>query len=118
MMTIAACLWFGLFPLLNGGSYAHITKDKWWIMMILCGVTTLCFGADLVLRAVRQRHILPTSAKRSGFGASEKLSGGQFLAENGRQPWEQNSHPARNGRGERAEQCPSGAFAARRKRSE
>ena len=54
-MTLAACIWFGLFPLLHGGSYAHITYDKWNIMQILVGVTVLCFCADLVVMYIAQR---------------------------------------------------------------
>ena len=27
-MTLSACLWLGLFPLLQGGTYYHITLDK------------------------------------------------------------------------------------------
>ena len=53
-MTVAACLWLGLFPLLQGGTYAHITYDKWIIMLILTGVTLLCFLADLVIRCLRK----------------------------------------------------------------
>ena len=46
-MTLSACLWLGLFPLL-GGSYAHITYNKWIIMLILTGITLPCFLFDLV----------------------------------------------------------------------
>ncbi|MBR3333365.1 MAG: O-antigen ligase family protein [Clostridia bacterium] len=49
-MTAAACLWLGLFPLLQGGTYARITHDKWIAMLILSGVTLLCFCADLFIR--------------------------------------------------------------------
>ena len=48
-MTLAACLWLGLFPLLQLGTYAHITHDKWLFMLILTGVTLLCFGIDFLL---------------------------------------------------------------------
>ena len=44
-MTLSACLWLGLFPLL-GGSYAHITYNKWIIMLVLTGVTVPCFLFD------------------------------------------------------------------------
>lgn len=54
-MTVSACLWFGLFPLLQGGTYAHITYDKWIIMLILTGVTVLCFSADLIRMYIAQR---------------------------------------------------------------
>ena len=46
-MTLSACLWLGLFPLL-GGSYAHITYSKWSIMLILTGITLPCFLFDLI----------------------------------------------------------------------
>ena len=46
-MTLSACLWLGLFPLL-GGTYARITYSKWIIMLILTGVTLLCFLFDLI----------------------------------------------------------------------
>ena len=49
-MTVAACLWLGLFPLLQGGTYATLTHDKWVISLILTAVTLLCFGTDLLLR--------------------------------------------------------------------
>ena len=54
-MTVSACIWFGLFPLLQGGSYAHITYDKWIIMQILVSVTVLCFAADLICMYIVQR---------------------------------------------------------------
>ena len=56
-MTVAACLWLGLFPLLHGGTYAHITYDKWVIMLILTGVTFLCFLADLIIRRLRNKSV-------------------------------------------------------------
>ena len=49
-MTVAACLWLGLFPLLQGGTYATLTHDKWIAMLILTGVTFLCFCVDLAVR--------------------------------------------------------------------
>ncbi len=39
MMTVAACLWIGLFPLLQFGTYSHITADKWIIMLALSACT-------------------------------------------------------------------------------
>lgn len=45
-MTLSACLWLGLFPLLQGGSYRHFTHDKWVCMLVLTGVTFLCFLFD------------------------------------------------------------------------
>ena len=50
MMTIAACLWLGLFPLLQGGTYARITHDKWICMGVLCAATLCLFLAGLLLR--------------------------------------------------------------------
>ena len=61
-MTLSACLWFGLFPLLQGGTYARITHDKWIIMLALSGVTLLCFLFDLATG--RLSHFLP-GGKRS-----------------------------------------------------
>ena len=48
-MTLSACLWLGLFPLLHGGTYSRLTHDKWVIMLTLCGVTLACFLFDRVL---------------------------------------------------------------------
>ena len=45
-MTVAACLWLGLFPLLQGGSYRGFTHSKWISMLVLTGVTFLCFLFD------------------------------------------------------------------------
>lgn len=50
-MTAAGCFWLGLFPLLQGGSYAHITKDKWIIMFLGCALTLLCFLFDFLRRS-------------------------------------------------------------------
>ena len=60
-MTVAACLWLGLFPLLQCGTYAHITHDKWVFMLILSGATLLCFLADLCLKraAFSRRALIP-----------------------------------------------------------
>ena len=49
-MTCSACLWLGLFPLLQCCTYATLTHDKWIIMLILTGVTLICFLVDLILR--------------------------------------------------------------------
>ncbi len=48
-MTVSACLWLGIFPLLQGSSYARITHDKWIIMLILIGITFFCFCVDHLL---------------------------------------------------------------------
>lgn len=55
-MTFSACLWLGLFPLLQGGTYSHITYDKWIIMMILTGITVLCFSADLGWKLIHRKQ--------------------------------------------------------------
>ena len=46
-MTFSACLWLGLFPLLQKGTYSHITYDKWIGMMILLVISLACFLFDL-----------------------------------------------------------------------
>lgn len=55
-MTLAACLWLGLFPLLQGFSYTRITLDKWRIMLVLCGVTLACFCFDSLRRSAALRR--------------------------------------------------------------
>ena len=58
-MTLAACMWFGLFPLANFGSYTSITADKWQIMMIMAGVTVCCFVADYMLHGTGKPRKMP-----------------------------------------------------------
>ena len=53
-MTMAACMWLGQFPLLQFGSYSTITKDKWWIMLLLMGMTVGCFFMDLMAHKTRK----------------------------------------------------------------
>ena len=65
-MTLAACLWLGLFPLLQGFTYSRITRDKWWIMISLCGVTLLCVCFDSARRFF--------SARSSGGGFARSFS--------------------------------------------
>ena len=48
-MTLSACLWLGLFPLLQGSTYSRLTHDKWIAMLILSAVTVCCFLFDLFL---------------------------------------------------------------------
>ena len=55
-MTVSACLWLGLFPLLQCGTYSSITHDKWVIMLVLSGVTLLCFLFDLAFSVIRGRR--------------------------------------------------------------
>ena len=46
MMTVTACLWAGLFPLLQFGTYSQITADKWTIMLVLTALTLIaCAGS-------------------------------------------------------------------------
>ncbi len=47
MMTVAACLWTGLFPLLQFGTYSHITADKWIIMLALTAFTLLAAVCEI-----------------------------------------------------------------------
>ena len=62
MMTIAACLWMGLFPLLQGGTYARITLDKWTCMMVLAAATVCLFIPGALLHRERRSRTLPLSA--------------------------------------------------------
>ena len=62
-MTVSACLWLGLFPLLQGGTYARLTHDKWIIMLILTGITLACFVIDTVI--LRRLPRLSFRPKRS-----------------------------------------------------
>ena len=62
-MTFSACLWLGVFPLLQGGTYSRITHDKWVIMLVLACFTFLCFLFDLVCRKKNAGDILPGKAK-------------------------------------------------------
>ena len=50
MTTVCACMWLGLFPLLQGGTYAHITYDKWVIMLALAGVSAAGLLAGFIFR--------------------------------------------------------------------
>ena len=62
-MTFSACLWLGVFPLLQGGTYSRITHDKWVIMLVLTCFTFLCFLFDLVILKKPLRNILPGKTK-------------------------------------------------------
>ena len=70
MMTIAACLWLGLFPLLQGGTYARITIDKWYIMCVL-GVATL---ALFVVDALTRRAPAPEGGAPAGAAPRPRFS--------------------------------------------
>ena len=58
-MTVSACLWLGLFPLLQFGTFHTLTRDKWIIMFILGGVSLVCFIVDCFCRRVTRPRLLP-----------------------------------------------------------
>lgn len=58
-MTVSACLWLGLFPLLQFGSFHTITHDKWICMLVLTGLTLAGFLADAVMRRLSRPQLLP-----------------------------------------------------------
>ena len=58
-MTVSACLWLGFFPLVNFGTYRSLTGDKWLCMLILTGLTLVCFLADILMRRVSPPRLLP-----------------------------------------------------------
>ncbi len=58
-MTIAACLWLGLFPLLQFFTYQTITHDKWVCMLILTGITVVCLVVDALCGRTSKPGILP-----------------------------------------------------------
>ena len=58
-MTVSACLWLGLFPLLHFGSFHTITHDKWVCMLILTGLTLAGFLADAARRRLSPPRLLP-----------------------------------------------------------
>ena len=66
-MTLSACLWLGFFPLFQLGSYSHITGDKWNCMLILTGITLLCFFFDLITH--RSRRVVTGAVKGPAFKA-------------------------------------------------
>ena len=59
--TVMACLWLGLFPLWNGGTYSHITLDKWLGMNWITGICGAITTAALIFLAVRKK--LPGSVR-------------------------------------------------------
>ena len=71
-MTLAACLWLGLFPLLQGGSYARITRDKWIAMLVLTALTFLCFLYDFFHG---NTHSLFFRKGADGAGAGSRIKG-------------------------------------------
>ena len=58
-MTLSACLWLGLFPLMQFGTFSSITRDKWICMYILTGVSLLCFLVDLCCRRLSRPRVFP-----------------------------------------------------------
>ena len=58
-MTVSVCLWLGLFPLLQFGSYRTITGDKWLCMLLLTGITMACFLADVFTHRIARPRLLP-----------------------------------------------------------
>ena len=58
-MTVSACLWLGLFPLLQFGSFHTVTHDKWICMLVLTGLTLAGFLADAVMRRLSRPRLLP-----------------------------------------------------------
>ena len=64
-MTVAACVWLGLFPLLQGGTYSRLTVHKFIIMLVLCAFTFLVFLAEqLPFLRGRSGHV---PGRRSGI---------------------------------------------------
>ncbi len=67
VLGVLAVLWLGLFPLWQGGSYSHITRDKWVGFLILTGVTVVAAVEMVcVLRATGEK-------RRFRFGAPQGL---------------------------------------------
>lgn len=58
-MTVSACLWLGLFPLVQFGTYQSLTRDKWLCMLVLTGLTLVCFLADILMRRVSRPRLFP-----------------------------------------------------------
>ena len=52
--TALAALWLAFFPLWHGGSYSHITRDKWEMMLLLTAVTVVSCGTVLIVLACRR----------------------------------------------------------------
>ena len=77
MITFAACLWTGLFPLLQCGTYSHITRDKWIFMLILAAVSLCCFFGDL---ALKRRAVKPSRAFIWAMVIAALLAGRMILS--------------------------------------
>lgn len=59
LMTMMGAIWLALFPFWQGGSYSHITLDKWRGMLALTGVTVVCAAVAVVLRLLRGERLRP-----------------------------------------------------------
>ena len=57
-MTVSACLWLGLFPLLQFGSYSTITYNKWTFMLVLA-----CFSLFSMVNGRHTERIGHTGGK-------------------------------------------------------
>ena len=57
--TIMVLLWFAIFPLWNGGSYAHLTKDKWAGMNILTGLSILLCLTPVIQNLLQKKRGFP-----------------------------------------------------------
>lgn len=53
--TVLGCLWLGLFPLWQDMTYGHITRTKWYGLLILCGASLLACLVTVVILAVRRQ---------------------------------------------------------------
>ena len=58
-LTVPACLWLGLFPLLQTGTYSHITLDKWWFMISLTVLTLIWFIIPLLFSEKADKNMSP-----------------------------------------------------------
>ena len=58
-LTVPACLWLGLFPLLQTGTYSHITLDKWLFMISLTVLTLIWFIISLLFSEKAAKNIYP-----------------------------------------------------------
>ena len=81
-MTVAACLWLGLFPLLQGGTYARITYDKRTFMLILTAVTFLLFLLDRSVpksETTGTDHFVSSGAKKASLAVPAALAAALLL---------------------------------------
>ena len=65
-MTVSACVWLGLFPLLSGFTYSRLTVHKFHIMLVLCTFTVLVFLAER-LSLFRRHPARAAGSKTSAF---------------------------------------------------